>query len=137
MIKTTAIAETIEGLRTAMRASPDNDNTTAKHPNIHVGDIEAATQIIQFIVNHIEINTSTIENVTDSFVDVVDILISERATQSWGALMDKGGAAAVINVLNEFISKVTKNISVTQQNLTVAKENILIKDSGLAKDANW
>ncbi|KAH3826413.1 hypothetical protein DPMN_128318, partial [Dreissena polymorpha] len=129
MIKTTAIAETIEGLRTAMRASPDNDNTTAKHPNIHVGDIEAATQIIQFIVNHIEINTSTIENVTDSFVDVVDILISERATQSWGALMDKGGAAAVINVLNEFISKVTKNISVTQQNLTVAKENILIEIS--------
>ncbi|KAH3727045.1 adhesion G protein-coupled receptor L2-like isoform X1 [Dreissena polymorpha] len=127
MIKITAVAETIEGLRTAMRASPDNDNTTAEHQNIHVGDIEAATQIIQFIVNNIEINTSTIENVTDSFVDVVDNLISERATQSWGALIDKGGAAAVINVLDDLISKVTNNISVTQQNLTVAKENILIE----------
>ncbi|KAH3727861.1 hypothetical protein DPMN_053806 [Dreissena polymorpha] len=110
--------------------STDTTNTTNNHTEeqvIHVGDIEAATEIMELIVEHAFVNSTTLSNVTDSFIDVVDNLISNRTTNSWGALMEKGGAATVINVLDEFITKVTGNSVAPPENKTFVKDNLFIK----------
>ncbi|KAH3888122.1 hypothetical protein DPMN_012148, partial [Dreissena polymorpha] len=121
------VKETINDLRKEIRTSLHDNRTSVEKTTLHVGDIETATEIMKIITDHFEANSSAIENVTDSFVDVVDSLISNRTTHSWGALMDKGGAATVINVLDEFISKVANNSDVLKQNLTVGKENIFLE----------
>ncbi|XP_052277342.1 adhesion G protein-coupled receptor L3-like isoform X2 [Dreissena polymorpha] len=121
------VKETINDLRNEIRTSLHDNKTSVEKTTLHVGDIETATEIMKIITDHFEANSSAIDHVTDSFVDVVDSLISNRTTNSWGALMNKGGAATVINVLDEFISKVANNSAVLKQNLTVAKENIFLE----------
>ncbi|KAH3726982.1 hypothetical protein DPMN_052889 [Dreissena polymorpha] len=122
--------ETIDDLRKEI--SFENNNTSEK-TTLHVGDIETATEIMKLITDRFEAHNSSIENVTDSFVDVVDNLISDRTTHSWGALLDKGGAATVINVLDEFISKVVNNSAVSKQNMTVRKDNIFLEIGSVAQ----
>ncbi|KAH3727046.1 hypothetical protein DPMN_052971, partial [Dreissena polymorpha] len=124
------VKETIDDLRKEISLE---NNTTSEKTTLHVGDIETATEIMKLITDRFEAHNSSIENVTDSFVDVVDNLISDRTTHSWGALLDKGGAATVINVLDEFISKVVNNSAVSKQNMTVRKDNIFIEIGSVAQ----
>ncbi|XP_052248234.1 adhesion G protein-coupled receptor L3-like isoform X1 [Dreissena polymorpha] len=125
------IKETIDDLRKEIRISSEDNNTNSGDKTaLRVGDIETATEILKLITDRFEANTSATENVTDvtdSFVDVVANLISNRTTHSWGALLDKGGAATVINVLDNFISKVVYTSAVSKQNLTVRKESIFLE----------
>ncbi|XP_052212230.1 adhesion G protein-coupled receptor B3-like [Dreissena polymorpha] len=118
------VKDTIKDLRKEISLE---ENNTSEKTTLHVGDIETATEIMKLITDRFEAHNSTIKYVTDSFIDVVDNLISDRTTHSWGALLDKGGAATVINVLDEFISKVVNNSAVLKQNMTVRKDNIFLQ----------
>ncbi|KAH3727856.1 hypothetical protein DPMN_053801 [Dreissena polymorpha] len=55
--------------------STDTTNTTNNHTEeqvIHVGDIEAATEIMELIVEHAFVNSTTLSNVTDvCFISIV------------------------------------------------------------------
>ncbi|KAH3852179.1 hypothetical protein DPMN_094678 [Dreissena polymorpha] len=117
-ITSESVAETIKSL--------NSEITVDANKTLHVGDIEVATEIMEMIVEA-DINSTAVKNVTDAFFDVVDTLISNKTTNSWDALKDKGGAARVLYVLDDFIAKVASSNLTEVKNMTFVKNNLYIK----------
>ncbi|XP_052770050.1 adhesion G protein-coupled receptor L3-like isoform X3 [Mya arenaria] len=99
---------------------------TAANENLPTtGDLQTLNQILDKVIDDIELNSTTVENVADSVFEVANNLLDESSTSSWKSLVnDKGvGADSVITTIDRFISKVV-NSSATVLNMTFDMPNL-------------
>ncbi|XP_052808204.1 uncharacterized protein LOC128237055 isoform X2 [Mya arenaria] len=104
----------------------ETNNWTAANENLPTtGDLQTLNQILDKVIDDIELNSTTVENVANSFFEVSNNLLDESSTSSWKSLInDKGvGADSVITTIDRFISKVV-NSSATVLNMTFDMPNL-------------
>ncbi|WAR18426.1 hypothetical protein MAR_000264 [Mya arenaria] len=76
---------------------------TAANENLPTtGDLQTLNQILDKVIDDIELNSTTVENVADSVFEVANNLLDESSTSSWKSLVNdlqKLGKWTVVNTL--------------------------------------
>ncbi|XP_060592554.1 uncharacterized protein LOC132747246 [Ruditapes philippinarum] len=113
------INEILDNLSNA--TSDTNENNT-----LLIGDIATAIDILELITDVFPVNSTRLENITDSYIQTVNNILDESTTQTWKTIINKTGSGAdsILKTTDRFVEK----ILTTSKNVTVkiSKPNLYL-----------
>ncbi|XP_060592563.1 adhesion G protein-coupled receptor B3-like isoform X2 [Ruditapes philippinarum] len=104
------INEILDNLSNA--TSDTNENNT-----LLIGDIATAIEILELITDVFPVNSTRLDNITDSYIQTVNNILDESTTQTWKAIinMTGSGADSILKTTDRFVEKIltsSKNVTV-------------------------